>query len=102
MSSVEQQPGREQGYAEDKDELLNRLRRIKGQVGGIEKMVESDRYCIDIVTQITAARAALDQVALRLLEEHTRHCVMEAEGQEQAERAEELMAVVGRLVGARR
>lgn len=102
MSSVEQQAAREQGYAEDKEELLNRLRRIKGQVGGIEKMVESDRYCIDIVTQISAARAALDQVALRLLEEHTRHCVMEAESQEQAERADELMAVVGRLVGARR
>ena len=102
MSSVEQQPVRQQGYAEGKDELLNRLRRIKGQVGGIEKMIEGDRYCIDIVTQISAVRAALDQVALRLLEEHTRHCVMEAEGREQAERANELMAVVGRLVGARR
>ncbi len=90
------------GYVGDKEELLNRLRRIKGQVGGIERMVTDDRYCIDVVTQISAAQAALDQVALLLLEDHTRHCVMEAEGQEQAERAEELMAVVGRLVGARR
>ena len=102
MSAVEGQTPEVRGYAEGKDELLNRLRRIKGQVGGIEKMIEGDRYCIDIVTQISAAEAALDQVALKLLEEHTRHCVMEAQGQKRAERADELMAVVGRLVGARR
>ncbi len=92
----------ERGYTAGRQELLNRLRRIKGQVGGIERMVEHDRYCIDIVTQISAAQAALDQVALRLLEDHTRHCVLEAKGQKRSERAEELIDVVGRLLGTRR
>ena len=89
------------GYADSKEELLNRLRRIRGQVGGIERMVADDRYCIDVVTQISAVEAALDKVALALLGEHTRHCVVEADGRRQAERAEELIAVVGRLLGAR-
>jgi DNA-binding FrmR family transcriptional regulator len=89
------------GYSDSKQELLNRLRRIKGQVGGIERMVTEERYCIDVVTQISAVEAALDKVALALLEDHTRHCVIEADGRKQAERAEELVAVVGRLLGAR-
>jgi len=66
------------GYAKDKRTVLTRLRRIEGQVRGIEKMVEDDRYCIDVLTQVNAARAALEGVALHLLADHTEHCVTEA------------------------
>lgn len=86
------------GYTATKDQLLNRLRRIQGQVGGVERMVEDDRYCIDVLTQISAIQAALDKVALGLLDEHTRHCVMGAEGEDRAEKTEELMAAIGRLM----
>jgi DNA-binding FrmR family transcriptional regulator len=86
------------GYTATKDQLLKRLRRIEGQVRGVEGMVESDRYCIDILTQISAVQAALDKVALGLVDEHTRHCVMGAEGAEREERTEELMGAVGRLM----
>ena len=71
--------------------MLKRLRRIEGQVRGVERMVEEDRYCIDVVTQVTAIQAALDKVALELLTDHAAHCVVGAEG-DQAERTEELMA----------
>jgi CsoR family transcriptional regulator, copper-sensing transcriptional repressor len=86
------------GYEATKDQLLDRLARIKGQVGGIERMVEDDRYCIDVLTQINAVQAALDKVALGLLDGHTRTCVVEAEAELQEERAAELMAAVGRLM----
>jgi DNA-binding FrmR family transcriptional regulator len=86
------------GYAATKEQLLNRLRRIEGQVRGIEGMVEDDRYCIDVLTQISAAQAALDKVALGLLDEHARHCVMGAEGQLRTDRTDELMGAVGRLL----
>jgi DNA-binding FrmR family transcriptional regulator len=86
------------GYAPSKDELLNRLHRIRGQVSGIERMVEEERYCIDVLTQISAAQAALDKVALGLLSDHTQSCVVEAEGEERPERAEELMGAVARLM----
>jgi DNA-binding FrmR family transcriptional regulator len=88
------------GYSGDKDKLNNRLRRIEGQVRGIERMVDEDRYCIDIITQISAIQAALDKVALGLLEDHTRHCVVEgrAEGSA-AELTEEIMSSVARLMG---
>jgi DNA-binding FrmR family transcriptional regulator len=86
------------GYTATKDQLLTRLKRIEGQVRGIRGMVEEDRYCIDVLTQISAARAALDKVALGLLDDHARHCVMGAEGEEQADRADEMMAAIGRLV----
>ena len=86
------------GYETSKDDLLARLRRVKGQVGGVERMVEDERYCIDVLTQISAVQAALDKVALGLLDEHARHCIVEAEGSERPERAEELMTAVGRLV----
>ena len=66
------------GYQASKDQLLNRLARIKGQVGGIERMVEQDRYCIDVLTQISAIQAALDKVALGLLDGHARTCVLDA------------------------
>ena len=68
------------GYTATKDQLLKRLRRIEGQVRGVEGMVEDDRYCIDVVTQITAIQAALDKVALGLLDDHAHHCVMRRRG----------------------
>jgi DNA-binding FrmR family transcriptional regulator len=88
----------ERGYSATKDQLLNRLRRIKGQVGGIEGMVDDDRYCIDVLTQISAVQAALDKVALGLIDEHARHCVMGATKDDQPEKTDELMAAVGRLM----
>ena len=66
------------GYTASKDQLRKRLHRIEGQVRGIEKMVDDDRYCIDVLTQVNAARAALESVALQLLSDHTEHCVTEA------------------------
>jgi DNA-binding FrmR family transcriptional regulator len=86
------------GYQASKDQLLDRLSRIKGQVGGIERMVEDDRYCIDVLTQISAVQAALDKVALGLLDGHARTCVVGAESDLQEERTAELMAAVGRLM----
>jgi DNA-binding FrmR family transcriptional regulator len=86
------------GYTATKDQLLGRLARIEGQVRGIERMVDDDRYCIDVLTQISAVQAALDKVALGLLDEHARHCVMGAEAAEQAGKTDELMAAVGRLM----
>jgi CsoR family transcriptional regulator, copper-sensing transcriptional repressor len=86
------------GYTATKDQLLARLRRIEGQIRGIEGMVEDDRYCIDILTQISAAQAALDKVALGLLDGHARTCVVGAEPSQQDERTEEMMAAVGRLL----
>jgi DNA-binding FrmR family transcriptional regulator len=86
------------GYTATKDQLLNRLRRIEGQVGGIERMVEEDRYCIDVLTQIAAVQAALDKVALGLMDDHARHCVVGGPDSKKKERTEELMAAVGRLM----
>jgi DNA-binding FrmR family transcriptional regulator len=90
---------RTRGYAATKDQLSKRLRRIEGQVRGIEKMVEEDRYCIDVLTQISAVQAALDKVALGLLDGHARHCVIGGHGEgEPVELTDELMAAVGRLM----
>jgi DNA-binding FrmR family transcriptional regulator len=86
------------GYTADKEALLKRLRRIEGQVRGVERMVEEDRYCIDVVTQVTAIQAALDKVALELLSDHAAHCVAGAADGDQQEMTEELMAAVRRLV----
>ena len=86
------------GYQASKDDLLARLARIKGQVGGIERMVEQDRYCIDVLTQISAVQAALDKVALGLLDGHARTCVLDAPAEQRDDRAAELMAAVGRLM----
>ena len=86
------------GYGATKDQLLARLRRVRGQVGGLERMVEDDRYCIDVLTQIAAVQAALDKVALGLLDDHARHCVLDGPETEKDERTEELMAAVGRLM----
>jgi DNA-binding FrmR family transcriptional regulator len=86
------------GYTATKDQLLARLKRVEGQIRGIEGMVSDDRYCIDILTQISAAQAALDKVALGLLDGHARTCVIGAEPEQQDERTEEMMASVGRLL----
>jgi DNA-binding FrmR family transcriptional regulator len=86
------------GYSADKDALLKRLRRIEGQVRGVQGMVEDDRYCIDVLTQISAVQAALDKVALGLLDQHARHCVMGAEGADQVDKTDELMSAVARLM----
>jgi DNA-binding FrmR family transcriptional regulator len=87
------------GYAPHKEQLLKRLARIEGQVRGIAKMIEDDRYCIDILTQISAIQAALDKVALGLLDGHARHCMHEGAAEGRAdEMATEMMAAVGRLM----
>ncbi len=87
------------GYSATKDQLLGRLRRIEGQIRGIEGMVDEERYCIDVLTQISAVQAALDKVALGLLDDHAHHCVIGAADEEaQAEKTQELMAAVGRLM----
>ncbi|MBA3430284.1 MAG: metal-sensitive transcriptional regulator [Actinobacteria bacterium] len=85
------------GYYDDKEELLGRLRRIEGQVRGLQRMVENDEYCIDILTQISAASNALKKVAVGLLDDHIRHCVMnQTEGGKDMIR--EATAAVERLV----
>jgi CsoR family transcriptional regulator, copper-sensing transcriptional repressor len=89
------------GYTADKDDYLKRLRRIEGQVRGLQRMVEEDKYCIDILTQVSAAKSALESVALGLLQEHLAHCVAEAmaEGGETADaKVREASAAIARLV----
>jgi CsoR family transcriptional regulator, copper-sensing transcriptional repressor len=87
------------GYSATKPQLQTRLRRIEGQVRGVERMVEEDRYCIDVLTQISAIQAALDKVALGLLDDHARHCVVGgASDRKPEELTDELMASVGRLM----
>jgi DNA-binding FrmR family transcriptional regulator len=91
-------PTETRGYTATKDQLMSRLRRVEGQVRGVERMVEEDRYCIDVLTQIGAIQAALDKVALGLLDGHARHCVIGGEDAKKDERTTELMAAVGRLM----
>jgi DNA-binding FrmR family transcriptional regulator len=87
-------------YSTSKDQLIARLRRIEGQVRGVQRMIDEDRYCIDVVTQISAIEGALEKVALGLLDSHTRHCVLGPESEElRDERTEELVAAFGRLLG---
>ncbi len=86
------------GYTASKEQLLKRLRRVEGQVRGVERMVEEDRYCIEVLTQISAAQAALDKVALGLLDDHARHCIAQAEGEDRVDKSDELMGAVGRLL----
>ena len=93
------------GYAHDKDALVKRLHRIEGQVRGIERMVEDDRYCIDILTQVSAVTTALESVAFRILDAHVGHCVSDAlaAGDPEAaeEKSRELVAAVHRFARAR-
>jgi len=93
-------PAPTRGYSADKDKLAGRLARIEGQVRGVAKMVDEDRYCIDVLTQISAIQAALDKVALGLLDGHARHCLVEGHGgpADPEERVAELMGAVGRLL----
>jgi len=89
------------GYVENKDALVKRLHRIEGQVRGIERMVEEERYCIDILTQISAIRSALDRVAIAVLDDHARHCVVDAAAGQRDERTTEMMDAVARLLKSR-
>ena len=94
-------PTPSRGYTATKEDLLRRLARLEGQVRGVTGMVEEDRYCIDVLTQIAAVRAALDRVALGLLDDHAHHCMLskgDSVPADPEERVEELMAAVGRLV----
>jgi DNA-binding FrmR family transcriptional regulator len=95
----------EPGYAHEKEAIVNRLHRIEGQVRGIERMVEEERYCIDVLTQIAAVKTALDAVGQKLLDDHVRHCVAGAlaSGDEAAASAktEELLEAVQRYARTR-
>jgi DNA-binding FrmR family transcriptional regulator len=84
------------GYSASKEQLLQRLARVEGQIRGISRMVDDERYCIDIVTQINAARAALDKIALGLVDDHVRHCLKTSQNVEAD--ADELMDAVGRML----
>jgi DNA-binding FrmR family transcriptional regulator len=89
------------GYSGDKDGYLTRLRRVEGQIRGLQRMVENDEYCIDVLTQISAATKALQAVSLGLLDEHLRHCVAEAvaEGGDTADaKVREASDAIARLV----
>ncbi len=89
------------GYTQDKDAYLKRMRRIEGQVRGIAKMIENDDYCIDVLTQVSAATKALEAVALGLLDEHLKHCVTQAAAEGGAvadQKIAEASAAIARLV----
>lgn len=89
------------GYTSDKDGYLKRLRRIEGQVRGLQRMVENDDYCIDVLTQISAATKALQAVSLGLMDEHLRHCVAAAlvdGGKDAEEKVQEASDAIARLV----
>jgi CsoR family transcriptional regulator, copper-sensing transcriptional repressor len=87
------------GYVKDKQQIEARLSRIEGQVRGLRKMVDEDRYCIDVLTQVSAAQSALESVALMLLRDHTQHCVAEAiRSGDGTDKVRELSEAVERLV----
>ena len=89
------------GYTQDKDAYLRRLRRIEGQIRGLQRMVEDDTYCVDVLTQISAATRALQAVAIGLLEDHLGHCVteaIEAGGPDAQDKVKEAAQAISRLV----
>lgn len=87
------------GYYENKEQILKRLKRAEGQVRGIARMVEEDKYCIDVLTQVNAAQAALDKVAIELMRDHTKHCMTHiTDTAEQNVKAEELANAIGRML----
>jgi DNA-binding FrmR family transcriptional regulator len=94
MAPTQENPG----YIENQDALIKRMRRISGQVGGVERMIAEERYCIDILTQISAVQAALDKVAVGVLDDHVRHCVVEADEANREEKTAEMMGAVSRLL----
>jgi CsoR family transcriptional regulator, copper-sensing transcriptional repressor len=100
LDDMSTNPAPTRGYSATKDQLQNRLRRIEGQVRGVEKMVQEDRWCPDILVQIAAIRSALDKVALGLAEGHVQHCMAEGAGDEKRmkETTSELMSALGQLV----
>lgn len=88
------------GYSDNRDRLLRRVKRLEGQVRGIGRMIEEDRYCIDIVNQISAVQAAAREISLQLLEGHVRHCVTDAAQTENAEpMLQELVDTLGKAMG---
>jgi DNA-binding FrmR family transcriptional regulator len=88
------------GYADKREQLLKRVHRLEGQVRGIGRMVEEDRYCIDIVNQVTAIQAAAREISLQLLEGHVRHCVADAIQRDDAEpMVRELVDTLGKAMG---
>ena len=93
------------GYAQDKDALIRRLHRIEGQVRGIERMVDDERYCIDVLTQIAAVKTALESLAFTILDDHVNHCVAGAiasgDGAAAAEKSRELLDAVHRFAKTR-
>ncbi|MDQ3485617.1 MAG: metal-sensitive transcriptional regulator [Actinomycetota bacterium] len=101
MGVTAPEAGHQHGYIHDKDGYLRRLRRIEGQARGLQRMVEEEQYCIDILTQVSAMTKALQSVALGLLDEHLSHCVMDAAkagGPEAEHKIKEASAAIGRLV----
>jgi DNA-binding FrmR family transcriptional regulator len=92
--------GAQHGYADDRDRLLNRVKRLEGQVRGIGKMIEDDRYCIDIVNQLSAIQAAARELSIQLLDGHVRHCVTDAIRSDGGdEKIEELVTTLARAMG---
>ncbi|GAA4969703.1 metal-sensitive transcriptional regulator [Pseudonocardia tropica] len=101
MVTVDPEEDAMPGYADTKDAHVKRMRRIEGQVRGITKMIESDKYCIDVLTQVAAVNKALEAVALGLLDEHLKHCVADAAtegGPVAEEKIREASAAIARLV----
>lgn len=87
------------GYSQDKQSLIRRLKRIEGQIRGIQRMVDEERYCVDVLVQLAAVRAGLDKVGLALIEDHTRGCVRAAIARDQGDEAiDELMDVLGQFL----
>lgn len=87
------------GYYENKDQVLKRLKRAEGQVRGIARMVEGDKYCIDVLTQVNAAQAALDKVAIELMRDHAKHCMTHVTDEsEQKAKADELANAISRML----
>jgi CsoR family transcriptional regulator, copper-sensing transcriptional repressor len=85
------------GYVTDKDRLLTRMRRIEGQVRGVNRMIDEEVYCIDVLTQVSAVIAALKGVAVELVDDHVRHCVVDAPPGELDEKLTEAVAAIARL-----
>jgi DNA-binding FrmR family transcriptional regulator len=101
MNETAPAAGHQHGYIHDKDAYLRRLRRIEGQARGLQRMVEEEKYCIDILTQVSAMTKALQSVALGLLDEHLSHCVVDAAkagGPEAEHKIKEASEAIGRLV----
>lgn len=90
---------RTHGYYENKEQVLKRLKRAEGQVRGIARMIEEDKYCIDILTQVNATQAALDKVAIEIMRDHAKHCMTHITDEtEQNAKAEELANAIGRML----